>query len=534
MSKLRLSWNTRRKTARRQPARRGERGQALVLIAMAMIGLLAFIGLMVDAGLLFIGVGHLRRAVDAAALAAAAQFREGRTLADQQAAAREVIHLNGVDPSELTLLICDPGESWNMDALCPGTGEPQRKLIYIQAKTKVRFAFLTIIGFHDTEIVADAVSEAASVDVVLVIDTSSSMVFDEPTGWESDGNPTCNLDDPSGADGQPGECHPFEEVKQAATSFVERMYFPYDRVALVTYDNGADTVLSLTDAESTDKTAIQTLIRNLEVSPRRNDLPECTYGTDGDPSGCTNTSIGGGLRAAGNEFGLALRQEAVWVVVLLTDGAANASQLGGDPPKVNEFCPPAWWQEPFCRDLDTDYRRTVLDPDEWGRTEPYNPDNHYNASDPYGEYDADDFARDMADYVSCAARIEDAAEWCRDSLNYNEGLGGQGALLYSIGLGQQVIVRFDPDTEEYVYSGGDALLRYIANVGIDGDPNPEPSGQPEDPCQDVPPPDLDPASGLGPGNDSYNCGNYYFSETGAGLASVFESIASRVFTRLTQ
>jgi hypothetical protein len=227
----------------------------------------------------------------------------------------------------------------------------------------------------------------------------------------------------------------------------------------------------------------------------------------------------------------------VWVVVLLTDGAANASQAGlnadGDPV-VNAFCPPAWWSEPFCRDSDTDYRRTVLDPDEWGRTEPYNPNNHYNAGDPYGEYDADDFARDMADYVSCAARMEDAAEWCRDSLNYNEGLGGQGALLYSIGLGQQVIVRYDSVADEYVYSGGDALLRYIANVGIDGDPNPAPTGQPEDPCEDVPPPDLDPLTGLGPGNDSYNCGNYYFSETGAGLASVFESIASRVFTRLTQ
>ena len=45
---------------------------------MAMVGLLAFIGLTVDAGILFIGVGHLRRAVDAAALAASSQFREGR------------------------------------------------------------------------------------------------------------------------------------------------------------------------------------------------------------------------------------------------------------------------------------------------------------------------------------------------------------------------------------------------------------------------------------------------------------------------
>src|SRR4030065_2560313 len=56
-----------------------QRGQALVLIALAFIGLASFIGLAVDSGILFTQIGHLRRAVDSAALAAAHQFREGRT-----------------------------------------------------------------------------------------------------------------------------------------------------------------------------------------------------------------------------------------------------------------------------------------------------------------------------------------------------------------------------------------------------------------------------------------------------------------------
>ena len=43
-----------------------ERGQALVLIAAAFVGIAAFVGLTVDAGILFINVGHLRRATDAA------------------------------------------------------------------------------------------------------------------------------------------------------------------------------------------------------------------------------------------------------------------------------------------------------------------------------------------------------------------------------------------------------------------------------------------------------------------------------------
>ena len=56
-----------------------ERGQAMLLIAMAFIGLVAFIGLAIDAGILFAHIGHLRRGVDAAALSAANQIRQGFT-----------------------------------------------------------------------------------------------------------------------------------------------------------------------------------------------------------------------------------------------------------------------------------------------------------------------------------------------------------------------------------------------------------------------------------------------------------------------
>ena len=66
-----------------------ERGQALVLLALAFVGIAAFVGLTVDAGILFSHVGHLRRATDASSLAAANQFREGRTPAELSAMAFE-------------------------------------------------------------------------------------------------------------------------------------------------------------------------------------------------------------------------------------------------------------------------------------------------------------------------------------------------------------------------------------------------------------------------------------------------------------
>jgi hypothetical protein len=610
---------------RRQPASRAERGQALLIIAMATVGLLAFIGLMVDAGILFIGVGHLRRAVDAAALAASSQFRESRTYDQIKASAREVIHLNGVEPTDLHLWWCAPGlgpgdplAEPHDPALCAAPGAPQRKLVRVEASTEVRFAFLTIIGFHSTDIVAGAQSEAASVDVALSIDTSDSMAFDASCsdgdddngdglvdnctnplanppvvgviadapadspacydGVDSDGDSvgspfpldpqyaddgcpeaeldapecsdgidqdgdgqaddgcrddyfrdpaTCNIVDLGAADGFVGECHPFEEVKMAAAGFVSRLYFPFDRMALVTYDITADLIVPITNTLTPAQR--EQAVRDLWVSPRRAPpgYPGAIAGCESlvpgqNVSGCTNTSIGGGLKVAGNEFGrVPIRRESVWVVILLTDGAANASQPG--PGGIlNDFCPPSTWFLPFCRDPFAITRHTVLTPTVWGvgHTVPYNPDSSHDLAN----YDADDFARDMADFVGCAPKIADAAEWCKDSLNYTVNEGGQGALIYSIGLGQLVINNSYGDAD-----AGDQLLRYIANVGFDGDPNPNP-----------PPPGIvDPCFGIAApaltgGNDSYNCGNYYFSETGTGLTSVFESIASRIFTRLTQ
>ena len=54
-----------------------EKGQVLVIVVFAIVGLIAFIGLVVDLGLVYIGHGQLRRSVDAAALAASLQYREG-------------------------------------------------------------------------------------------------------------------------------------------------------------------------------------------------------------------------------------------------------------------------------------------------------------------------------------------------------------------------------------------------------------------------------------------------------------------------
>ena len=123
-------------------------------------------------------------------------------------------------------------------------------------------------------------------------------------------------------------------------------------------------------------------------------------------------------------------------------------------------------------------------------------------------YDADDYARDMADYVGCYP--VNPASGCGE-------INGQGAVIFAIGLGNGVLDNgclygtCEAASEPY----GATLLRYVANVGYDGDPDPA-----HDPCIDV---------------SDYTawCGNYYYSPTGSDLDRVFEDIAARIFTRLT-
>jgi hypothetical protein len=558
-----------------QQTSRQEKGQILLLLALAFVGLLAFIGLAMDVGILFISVGHLRRGVDSAALAAAAQFREGRTYQEVGQAATEFFELNQGFALSGTLFIetCMPGDPNNPGAsLCLS---PPRKFVRVSGQAVVPFTFLRLIGFQTININSRSVSEAASLDVVLILDTSESMAFDASCndGDDDDNDGTddecgdvnlnglvygentgdineacldwggtapdcypddyyrdplvCNSDplglgdwdDPPGTDTTIGECHPFEEVQEAAMSFVSNLNTPFDRIALVTF---AQTPFIDYPLQSDLANASNT-IRNLSVTPRPG-LPDCNFPADPDPSDCTSTSIGGGLRNAASAFSQPLggatqiREESLWVAVLLSDGSANASIPDLDLDPKNFFCPPSTWppwppivnQPPACRDSSAVTRHSLL---------PGGKFNPNNTADPAGDYyDTDDYAHDMADLVACPSRYDpldtNFDPWCLDSLDYPSGDGGQDALIFTVGLGDLVIntAYGDPDA-------GEQLLRYVAGVGFDGHPNPN-FGSIADECLVAP-------SGT-------DCGNYFFAPTGAQLIQIFEEIASRIFTRLTQ
>jgi len=524
-------------------------GQSLIIIALMFVMLLGFVGLVIDVGRIFFEMGRLRNAVDAAVLAAAAQFREGRNITELTAAAREAMNVNEVIPTSIVVDDCQTDPS-----LC--TTSPPRKYVRVRAATDVEMTFLLLFGIEKIPISTEAIGEAASLDVVLVIDISESMAWDASTDDPLRDPHACNSADPGGTEGYPGECEPFEHVKAAADRFIQRVLDKApereeDRLAVVTFANGWSEAPELGTAYRTNgwinqASTARSIVRNLEVfepeecfypdgvtpktewGPCRNynynsdgsyigfDCLSCRDAGDGDGpkedwSTYTTTNIGGGLRLAGNMFAQDTRPDALWVVVILTDGMANATFM---TPRDNFFdfdtypigyCPNGDENAifPICQDHNVDERHRITDP-----------------SHPPDDYDADDYARDMADFVGCLP--VNTAPACR-------GMVGQGGIIFSIGLGNGVLdngCRFGspgrcevgPDGNPYTQGDarpyGASLLRYIAAVGDDGNP------ATNELCSGVP-------------YDEW-CGNYYFGAEGNQLDDIFEDIASRIFTRIHQ
>lgn len=492
----------------KQIIKKSERGQAIVLLAFAMVGLVAIVGLMTDTGILLIEYAKLKRGIDSAAIASAQQFRRDFTGEDLATAAQQFLILNQSDASNIEVYRCKLNPNTGViDNTIDGTEHdedlctiPRRKLLRIEATRTVTFGFLRVIGITGTQITASSVGEAASIDIVLVIDTSASM------SYETGGNPNSPdspLDDPAACNfSAVNPCEPLNTVKEVAIEFLDTMFFPYDRVSIVAMtsqipDGGRDhvTVLPLSDSYTDVRTAVEDL--------RVYQPPTCNWGSPASPafgpclnyasgtfvgldcpiyrrgpdllagtaddltydiSSCNSSNIGGALLRAAAEFTIEpIREDSFWVVIALAGGPANATNSATGYP--HGYCPAYTWNSlthPFCRDADADTWRE------------YDPDN----TDP--DFDADDFARYAADYLA-------------------NPVDGQGITVFTIGLGNLIRGATKGDAD-----AGEKLLLYIAETAGD-------------------------ESGV-----DVNHGLYYYSPDSAGLDEIFGAIAANIFTRLSQ
>jgi Flp pilus assembly protein TadG len=322
--------------------RLSENGQSAVLLALMFMAILVFVGLATDAGIIYMSFGQLRRAADAAALGAASQLREARKLDQLTETATQFIRLQGlqIQPGDVVVETCETiptvgviptGPTHPKIAQDPSICTwPVRKLVRVKVTTRVSLAFMQLFGWHQPlPLTTSAVSEAASLEIMLVIDTSYSMTYDagknmlpenlngvdddndgcvdelaaqgcdsnsKNDNWLSgvknyagnDNTPTCNdppattgiaifmtdgtkrLPPPSGVAGVnfPVEsCRPFEWVRDAAVNFVSSFVnFPFDRVAIITFADQATVVQPLGSTNATSLTDTIQALGSIHVS----------------------------------------------------------------------------------------------------------------------------------------------------------------------------------------------------------------------------------------------------------------------------
>src|SRR5204862_7275896 len=87
--------------------KRSRSGQSIIIVAVAFIALIAFVGIATDVAMMFVRYSTLRRAVDAAAIAAAGQVRENATYETLNAVAQQFIQVHGLNANTVRVETCD-------------------------------------------------------------------------------------------------------------------------------------------------------------------------------------------------------------------------------------------------------------------------------------------------------------------------------------------------------------------------------------------------------------------------------------------
>lgn len=124
---------------------KGEKGQALVLVAVLLVVLVAFLGLVVDLGNAYWQKARLQNAADAAALAGSDALRAGGSSSVIEAAASNIAMRNGATNCEVVV-----------------NGLTVKATVHAEVKT----FFAGILGIYTIPVSAEAEAKVESVTVL--------------------------------------------------------------------------------------------------------------------------------------------------------------------------------------------------------------------------------------------------------------------------------------------------------------------------------------------------------------------------------
>ena len=248
-----------------------EKGYALIYMCVVLAVLLIFTGLAVDTGRAYVVKAQLSKAVDGAALAAARNLNSGNPKGEATTVFRANFPAGYLGTSSSTDPTSDP--NFFKSVVDPTTGV---NTVTVNATAVLPTTFMKLANFNEVNVSALGEATRRMVDLSLILDVSSSI------GWQ------------------------WPTVRDAVKTFVGAFDKNNDRVALLTFGNGASVLDAMPSARGFDKIKVTS------------DVPSSL------PGGSTNMVEG--LYRGWDELRSVPsgQQSGLRVIVLFTDGASNS------------------------------------------------------------------------------------------------------------------------------------------------------------------------------------------------------------------
>jgi Flp pilus assembly protein TadG len=214
-----------------------QRGAVAIMVALAMLVLLAVVGLAIDAGLAYLVKARLNAAVDSAALAAARAAPAGDNETAQRASAQAAANDFFAANIPATYLLSKP-KLLETNVAFDGRGTVT---VDVRAEAPMPVSIMQVLGFTALKPVAYAQTIRRDLDMAFVIDTSGSMKSSAAA------------------------------LRTSAKSFLNKFNVVQDRVGLLSFGYGAEAETPIRDsARGFDRAAMFGKINQLVFDPSTN------------------------------------------------------------------------------------------------------------------------------------------------------------------------------------------------------------------------------------------------------------------------